>query len=429
MESVIKTFTCVLRHTHNADDIINNVNALSDGTALPGNISDNDRLGILDFPDTATQDANVATSTSLSKVELLERAVSAPSELSVKEYRLLEQRFWLDLTAAELETQTAAQLALATSEEVFYQVTGQLKKVRAMLHDNNEEAALLNAGNEEWRRMLADLNERDKQEVESRLPTAQSWVKRLWDEEQGEKNWGYAVYRAPEAVNEEYECRRDARLDQAKLIAGCVGTMSRNWRLQYLDWPDSPSLSQAPLCDPAGEDSGRVEDRVEPGRPKRFLGLYNPPDMYTASQLQARFLVLRQHFIAARDDTTGKQETASNSQTSRSGLQDGILRNVFLVIDQQCIDCLLSRKAHPDYAWVYAVDPDYLQSTDTATHETPSNEYRGYMRVRVDQLANNFFDARKYHEDEFPMQVLWQAAQLSRLQAFVSVEEAEQRIR
>jgi uncharacterized pyridoxamine 5'-phosphate oxidase family protein len=428
MEDVIQAFTCVLRHTYDANDIINNVNTLSDGTALAGDISDNDRLGILDFPDTVTQEANVAASTSLSKAELLERAASSPSELSVGEYRLLEQRFWLDLTAAEKNAQAAAERTLAVSEENWYKVTDQLKKARAMLYDNNEEAALLNAENEEWRRMLADLKEDEKREVESRLATAQPWVKQLWDENQAEKDWGYAVFCDPEAANEEYESKRDGALFNARTATGCGDAIGSRCRLQYLDWPDNPTLKQTSHHDTARERPELVQNDPEPGRVKLVTISNDTKDIYTTSELEARFQVLRHHFIDLRDRPSKRQKTATATQTDRGALRDGILRNVFLVIDQQCVESLLSRMPNVDDAWVYAVDPDYIQPTDTAAESTQPNQYRGYLRVRLQQLVNNFFDARRFHEDEFPMSALWRAAQSSRHHAFVSVKESEQQL-
>ena len=421
MEMVIKSFTCVLRHTHHADDIINNINALSNGTTRASDISDNDRLGILDFPDNATQDANVAATTSLSRVELIERAASSPSELSVEEYCLLRDRFWLNLSEPEEKSKRAAQYTISASEEVYWQVTGQLKKVRAMLHDNNEEVAILNADNEQWRRMRVEREKRDRLSVESRLPTAQPWVKRLWEEDQGKRIWGYAVYYAPGTVDEEYQCRIDLRLHSTLTNAGCASTMSRRFRLQHLDWPDSPMLNQEPLPEPVDDES----ERAVPGRPGLFRGTWQPPNIYTSSQLEDRFQALRQHFTATRDHASGEQGTASESQTGHGGLQGGMLRNVFLVIDQQCVRHVLDTRGHPDDPWVYAVDPDYLQSAHAATTEPSPNEYRGYLRVRVTQLCNNFFDARKYHEDEFPMQVLWEAAQSNWHKTFVSVKKAE----
>lgn len=424
MDNTIKAFTCVLRYKNDADTIINNVNALLNGTALASDISDNDRQGILDLPDTATQEANVATFTSLSRAELHERAALSPSDLSTEEIKPLIQRFWLDPTAAEESAQRAAQGALAVSEEDFYRVTDQLKKVRAMLYDNNEEAALRNAEDEEWQRMIAATKEERKREVESRLPFAQPWVKRLWEEDHAEKDWGYAVFFDPEAANdEEYAWRYDGALWNAHLTTGCAGTISSRWRLQYLDWPDNQALKQLPHYDYAREKP--IEIEREPGRVKRLTLPNDIRDIYTTPELEARFQALRQHFIAVRDYPSERQSTAIDTQTDHGALRDGILRNVFLVIDQQCAESLLSDlMPGVDDAWVYAVDPDYLQpTTDTAT-----DEYKGYMRVRLQQLVNNFFDARRFHGDEFSMEELWRAAQSSRHRAFVSLKESEQKL-
>jgi hypothetical protein len=419
MENLVRAFTCVLRYKNDADTIINKINALLDGTAFAGDISDNDRLGILDLPDTATQEANMATLTSLSRAELLERAASSPCELSTEEIRLLIRRFWLDPTAAEIDTQRATQSAFAVSEEEFYRVTDQLKKVRAMLYDNNEEAALRNAEDEEWKRMIDATNEERKQEVESQLPFAQPWVKRLWEEDLAEKDWGYAVFIAPgAAANEEYAWRYDGALWNAHLTTGCAGTISNRWRLQYLDWPDDPALKQLPHHDTANEELIGIEPG--PGRVKRFTLSGDTRDIYTTSELESRFQALRQHFIAVRDRPSERQSTKSNTQ-----LQDGILRNVFLVIDQQCVESLLSPwMPGVDDAWVYAIDPDYLQPSTNAAADV----YRGYMRVRLQQLVNNFFNVRRFHEDGFSMEELWRAAQNSRHCAFVSVREEEQKL-
>ena len=84
MDHLIEAFTCVIRKTNNSDDIVNNVTTLLDNRSDVTDISNHDRLGILDFPDPVIQEANVAATTSLSKTELLERAASSPSALSVK---------------------------------------------------------------------------------------------------------------------------------------------------------------------------------------------------------------------------------------------------------------------------------------------------------------------------------------------------------
>ncbi|KAG9594378.1 hypothetical protein KCU77_g12454, partial [Aureobasidium melanogenum] len=456
MDYIIRTFTCVVQHIHNADDIIKNATALLDGSSNAIDISDHDRLGILDFPNTVIQEANVAATTSSSKAELLERAASSPSTLSTEEIDLLKRRYWLDLTRDELTpsfSSAAKRNLFSLSQEHLQKATEQLKKVRTMLYDANEEDALWNAEIEDWRRMMDASKQQKKQEVESRLSTAQPWVKRLWDEDQGEKNWGYAVFRDPEAVSEEYDSRKGAVLMHAKEAIGCGDTISARWRLQSLDWP-GPILSQSPHDHTASErpqntsyvnilpirksqvlfdqthrpSKELAEDDKKHAQAKVVSEANDKRNEDIRSELGAKFQVLRQHFKNVRDRTPKRPRTALYPQTDRNELQDGILRNVFLVINQQCVDSLFSPTANVDDMWVYAVDPDYIQPTHTAAVETQSNQYRGYLHVRLQQLVNHFFDARRFHADEFPMQTLWRAAQASRNRAFVSVKESEQQL-
>jgi hypothetical protein len=72
---------------------MNDMTALLNGIFNAIAISAYDRLGVLDFPDTASLEANVAASTNFYRAELLERAASSPSDLSAEEIDLLKQRF------------------------------------------------------------------------------------------------------------------------------------------------------------------------------------------------------------------------------------------------------------------------------------------------------------------------------------------------
>lgn len=69
-----------------------------------------------------------------------------------------------------------------------------------------------------------------------------------------------------------------------------------------------------------------------------------------------------------------------------------------------------------DDMWVWAVDPDY---------QSPSSEHRGYLKVRLQQLVNNFYVARRFRSVEVSMAELWNMARRSRGQAFVSLDETE----
>jgi hypothetical protein len=72
------------------------------------------------------------------------------------------------------------------------------------------------------------------------------------------------------------------------------------------------------------------------------------------------------------------------------------------------------RMAAAEYGWVFAVDPDYedpgpLESLTTKV----KHQYRGFVRVWLEHLMNEFFAVRKYHALERPMEALWREAQES----------------
>lgn len=102
------------------------------------------------------------------------------------------------------------------------------------------------------------------------------------------------------------------------------------------------------------------------------------------------------------------------------------------MIDSDCVDSvLLSKPGSVDDMWVWAVDPDYNQAGDATSPSSKDNlkeeenGYKGYLRVRLQQLSNNFLNARRFHEDEddYSTKALWEAAQKSRNKAFVSVKD------
>lgn len=94
-KAIDKASTCVDRGTRDTNNILSILIAFLNGSSDVITISGHDRLSILDFPDTATQAANVAALTSLSKAELLERANPSPSALDDKIINLFKQLFCL----------------------------------------------------------------------------------------------------------------------------------------------------------------------------------------------------------------------------------------------------------------------------------------------------------------------------------------------
>ncbi|KAI1461532.1 hypothetical protein F4805DRAFT_236430 [Annulohypoxylon moriforme] len=393
MEHLIKSFIRVHRQIDNVEDLIKSFPDL-EALALsnPSSIADEDKRRILDFPDPETQATNIAATTSLSKQELLQRASESPDQFTQAEVDLLKDRYWLNLTSVESGARSKAGAALvAISQEHFDEITARLSKMREPLYEENEAQAIANAENQAWQRLVA-LAMGPQDAAQSALAKARPWVRKLWDEIKDEpwKRWGYPVFLEPGYENmEDYLSRRDAVLFHARGAICCGDALGARWKLQKLDWPT------------ATNEGNR--------------------------SLEARFDILREEFKAAVDRAPQKQRVSHETKARNGGLDDGILDNVFLVIDRESIDIVMSDTGFVDDMWVWAVDPDFESESpsEESTKEEAKEEFGGYMRVRLQQLVNNFFELRYFHAEEQPLSSLWKAAAKSKNRAFVSVKENE----
>ncbi|KXH48872.1 hypothetical protein CNYM01_04888 [Colletotrichum nymphaeae SA-01] len=433
MENHIRSFMRVIRKIDDADELIQSFLAseefiLSQNDASPLRAA-HDQKRLLDFPDTGTQAANIAELTQLSKEDLLERAVESPSQLTAAEISLLRNRYWMNISPdEEREVSRAAGLIMGpnrVSEEEYEQAQKRLGAVRHMLYAENEEKAIDNAITEHRRRENEAWKARQRQETENALSKAHPWVRRLWEEDKGEKVWGYGMFIDPQAfANDEeaegYMARRDGVLFHARDAVGAGSSaINNNWKLQKLEWPN---------CDAAGggKEMGTSElaiDEDERG------GREDEERLASFRILRTRFKLIRDRGLRSH-----KQEGIASSapvHSEISGLEGGILQNVFLMVDEPSVKSVLGAHGLVDDMWIWAVDPDYNDADETFTtideprqSETPGR-YRGFMRVRLQQLVNNFYDVRRFHQREYTMKELWEAAQKSKHKAFVSVRDTE----
>ncbi|KAI0398695.1 hypothetical protein F4802DRAFT_592417 [Xylaria palmicola] len=396
MDQLIESFIRVHRRIDSADRLCESFSdletlALSDPSAL----SDEDRRRILDFPEPATQAANIAAITSLSKPALIQRAVDSPDQLTGAEVDLLRDRYWLDLTGAESGARSTAAAALvAVSQEHFGEITSRLRKMREPLYEQDEARAIENAENQSWKRLVA-LAMGPQDEAQAILSRARPWVRQLWDDIKDEfgRRWGYAVFLEPGYEHmDDYLSRREAVLFHARGAICCGDALDARWNLQRLDWP------------------------VDADKQGQTLG--------------ARFNRLREQFKALVDCTPTKQRDGQGTNAQSGGLEDGILHNTFLVIDRESINSVMSPTGFVDDMWVWAIDPD-CESTLSRREGAGTKEgqqqqqqqFGGYMRVRLQQLVNNFFEERSLHAEEHPLARLWEVAAASKNQAFVSVRD------
>ncbi|KAI0168253.1 hypothetical protein BJ166DRAFT_590705 [Pestalotiopsis sp. NC0098] len=424
MENIIKTFMRVQRHLDDADVLIARYPelerlALSDPAAL----SDQDRRRLLDIPDRDTENANLAAATELTKAQLLERAATSCDALTDAEIGLLLERYWRDVTDAEGRAASVAREALdpgahAYSRGQWEALADQLARARAPLYEENELEALQNAPKEWTWRITADSRAREAAEMERAMRNAAPWIQRLWIEDlqdRPEVRWGYAVFYDPaikaemgEERYDDYLARADGVLQWAQWAIRCGSVIESRFSQQRLEWP--ADLAAAAEKQP---------------------------------NLVATFQKLREAFKSAR------AAPKKHVWQPGPGINDNLLQNVFLVIDRDAANSHLSKwkptcvkEAQPgrpalftvpgagvDDAWVWAVDPDF-EPDDGASlsdkgEDGKSERYQGYLRVRMQQLVKNFYEARRWHAEKLPMRALWEAAQMSKNQLFVSIHEDE----
>lgn len=214
---------------------------------------------------------------------------------------------------------------------------------------------------------LRRVREKLAREEEKAFEAAQQeWVRRLMSGTSMSKAcWGYAIYYDPDAGadDEEFQVRVSASLQWARDVSAVAKNVQEKWTLHRMGWPEG-------------------------GTDKHKRGMFER---------------LRRDFPTVRD-----------------ALPEGILQNVFLVVDRDSVHSVLKGGNVCDDMWVWAVDPEYR---DQATMQEQEAAYPGYVRVRLQQLVNNFYVARR--SDTVPLETLWACAQKSYETAFVSVREED----
>lgn len=457
MEPIIKSFSRVVRGIDEVKNVlavyerIENANSSDESTLT---LTPKEKRSILDFPEPDVQRANIAAacptvhvtesteSEDPLKASLLQRAKDSPRDLSGSELSLLKLRYWAaapnaDRTEVEKQALRASFQAFDTREE-WLAALERLRRVRHSLYDANEEAALDNALAEDTRRLIEAAQggpgAKSKADETNRrsLAAARPWVRRMWEEDvhaqaqqgpgQSGNAWGYPVFVEPGvlaeedgAMYDEYAARRDGVLWWARHGA-CLGdTLGSRWRLQRLAWPEGVS---------SGPPTNEHHETHTVERSRRIA-----------------FQKLREEFTTVLTGSPKKQTVSVPMGQGKWAkfeedvdLHGGLLPNVFLVIDQDAVNSIIGpQKGVVDDMWVWAVDPDYTDNVDDTQSASLSvqadtsedDTYRGFLRVRLQQLVNNFYEARRYRETDYPMKRLWRLSQKSRNGLFISIDEEE----
>jgi hypothetical protein len=314
-----------------------------------------------------------------------------------------------------------------------------------------------------------DMNDQDKV-VQDALdsPQCPAWAKRWLHETQGKEQWGFARYIDHGDIREKLRKEDhlfDDELDEeeprlvdaykartAKLVSaqhkqiGYGKALSRQFRLQGMTWPQS-SVDKAQSAWEAEDDKSRARDLQELEvqaeededneldltadelckrdnmelLKQKFLDGDSTQRLEDDIGLRAKLQVLRNRFKALRDKP---RDTAVDKDTKRKGLRPGLLSNVFIVVDKACMDSYvrLNDRHDVEHGWVFAVDPDYKDPGPMEPLASKvRHQYRGFVRVKLQDLLDEFFVVRKYHESERPMEELWRHAQKEGHGLFVAI--------
>jgi len=284
------------------------------------------------------------------------------------------------------------------------------------------------------------------------------WAKRWLQETQGKAQWGFARYidhgdirkrlreedrlfdseidkQEPRIVNA-YKARTEKFVKAEHQRIGYGKALSRQFRLQGITWPQSSvdnaqcrwdtKVERARIRDlddieaQAEEDEDneldldsdelRRRDDLELLKQKFLDG--DVTDRFEDDAcLRAKFQVLRNRFKTLRDKP---RDAVIEKDAIRKGLRPGLLDNVFIVVDKACMDSYQPRSGtnDADQGWVFAVDPDYKDPGPMEPLASKvQDQYRGFIRVRLYDLLDDFFVVRRFHKRERPMDDLWRQAQ------------------
>ncbi|GAB7334748.1 hypothetical protein MBLNU13_g06679t1 [Cladosporium sp. NU13] len=320
-----------------------------------------DRLAVLDLPDVDAVAFNISSITALSRSALIQRAAESPELLTETELDLLLDRYWVEITHFEQRAQMSA---------------SELER------RGDLEATLRH--NKDLQDALASFKGPD-------------WARRLLEEEKADKPWGFARYVDPTAAkhfdSEHYFARTDTLLTFAKTNDRYGDLLCRKFHLQRLDWPGSDPNANCRAANVTQQTQNHEGQELDERDAARVYMASKQPDQIGA--LRTKFRMLSEHFRLIRDRPR-LPRCGSGGQCRYDGLIEGMLSNAFIVIDGACISSLYTVPRYADDVWVWAVDPDHDDS-NVSTSSGPDSEapqYQGFLSVRIQQLADKFFEAR-----------------------------------
>lgn len=379
------------------------VSSLTDASQL----SESDRRMLLDLPDPADEEENIRLSTELTREELLIKALTSVETLTEQEMYLLDRHMWPGNTREEIRSRADASRQVQAPdyehEDTWRVVDERLKRAREPAYKGKENQAFDSASKERSRRRMAEHYAWKRAREEKALAHARPWVHRMYNLQQSDSRMqaGFVCFydswlrKFDPQERENWGCRWAVPHYNALSAVGAQGSIK--WGLQ-----EHPAESKISLT-------------------RRREGHYDIQEFIAAAEVQEEAVTaMRAQFLTMCERPP--EYSRPKGDKSTHGIEFGLLRNTFLVMDETCY---ISINVHTSAAWVddmviLAVDPHFPE----AGRAYPEG-YKGHMWVRFAQICNRFFEMRWLHDAEYRMEHLWQVAQTSVRNAFVSVDKAE----
>lgn len=400
MEHLFKAFLRVQRGFDTASALLETFNAFENN---PAALSSEDRIRLLDLPPRSVQDDNIAAVSSLTKAELIQKAIESPKELTREEDYLIQERFWTSMTDDEFNVHYEALAALSEiSEDYCNEMEERLRRFQRLLYEEREDEAfesVMKQLSEDGEAATQAYKRSEMEILDTVFEQGKPWLRQLWEEDQDKRPWGFAIFENPHFTSDNrrelYIAEQREAIERSRIAIKAVGLIGEMWQLDNPAWPSELVT---------GDESFPV---IVDGLRRKFKELRAQPPgwqrLYPRNEIDPIY--------GGPSEEELKQGHA---------LSDGILRNVFLYLDREAAESVLFSRGRVDEMWIWAVDPDYVPSENT------TSGYQGYLRVRLQQLVDNFYTARRWHADALSMEDLWRAAQKDPLNSsFISMNDEE----
>ncbi|TGO14339.1 hypothetical protein BTUL_0054g00070 [Botrytis tulipae] len=398
IEPLLASSMRVLRNQTTLQDLIAAYPSLREKSlSSPSSLTELERRVFLDLPDPEMESANISAATSLSRAELIEKAVTNRVSLTDSEVLILKDRFWTSPTQEEnlRITDGFMDLSEEAGDEFF--------DAKAPAYLENEEEAFNVGIHEFWGREKAVRNYQLDDVLNAALPYAPEWIKQLYKE--GKQQWGFVCFydAAAQTIDaerlEEFQFALGNFFEHALRFNGSKDIINAKWKYMTFNAPATAFAHTATSMQIEDHSGGTTFQDVGSQFRNAFREILEDPAKYQR-----------------REDVTSTTEYTGDLEDGIAG--SGFLTNTFLVFDPVCIDLVVESGYFYDNMRVLAFEAEF-----PVPGRTYVEGYQGYTWVRLDQLVYYFYELRM--KNELGMDKIWEAAKKSQNSAFVSMDPEE----